>query len=153
MRFAIKLVSVLLVVLVLIPYQVFATNDDGTNRQIVRYDDGSYMVIDTYYINTRATSTRAGYKTYTRYSAVNQIQWVATLSATFEYDNHTAVCLGCSCNVEISDTNWYTESKSASKNGATATAQVTMARTFLGIKVNTEAIDLSLTCLPNGDFA
>ena len=152
MKYAIKILSALLIVVILLPCNAFAANTAECDRQIIYYEDGSYMLIETKYIDTRATSTRVGYRSYTRYSATNQIQWVATLSATFEYDKSTAVCLSSNCDVEITNTNWHLVSKSASKSGATATAQVTMQHKLLGITINTETIDLSLTCSPNGDF-
>lgn len=153
MKYAIKIISALLIAVILLPSNALAANATGSDQQIIRYEDGSYMLIETNYIDTRATSTRVGYRTCTRYSVTNQIQWVATLRATFEYDKTTAVCLNSSCDVEISDSNWQLVSKSANKSGATATAQVTMQHKMLGITINTETIDLSLTCSPNGDFS
>lgn len=152
MRHFTKLVAFIILILFLLPNSTYAANIVDSAQSIIYYDDGSYMIIEIGYIDTRAVSTRVGYKTYTRYRSDDVIQWKATLSATFEYDNSTAICLTSNCEVEISDSNWYLESKSASKSGATATAQVSMSRKFLGLKVNTETIDLSLTCTPNGDF-
>lgn len=152
MKRFIRILSFLLVISLFVPGNAYAASKGYENCEIVYYDDGSYMVIETTYIDTRATSTRVGYRTYTWYSAFNNEEWIATLSATFEYDKTTAVCLSSNCDVEIIDTNWRLESKSASKSGATATAQVTMQHKLLGITINTETIDLSLTCSPNGDF-
>lgn len=152
MKRFLRILSLLLIICLFVPNHAFAESMEHENCEVIYYDDGSYMVIKVTYVDTRATSTRVGYKNYTRYSAFDDEEWTATLSATFEYDNTTAVCLTSNCEVEISDSNWYLESKSASKSGATATAQVTMSRKIMGIKFNTETIDLSLTCTPNGDF-
>lgn len=154
-----KRISILIVVVfilcftVLSPISANASEVKANNPRIIYFDDGSYAVIEIFTLDTRATSTRVGYKTYTYYQADGQVEWIAKLTATFEYDKTTASCVSAYCDITIEDSSWQIGTNNVTRSGATATANVTMLQKFLGITINTESTVISLTCDPNGNFS
>lgn len=120
---------------------------------IIRFDDGSYIVIDLHVLDTRASSTRSSSKEYIYYSNSGEEAWRAELFGTFTYDGSTSVCTASSCTVTISKTSWYAVSKTVGKNGNTATADLVMGNKLLGITVLKREISLTLTCDANGNLS
>ena len=99
----------------------FASNETITD--IEYFDDGSYGVTtEKYAYSLLATSnTITKTKRYKHYDSNNNLDWEASITATFSYNGVTASCTSVSKSHTIYDSSWKLTSSSASKNGATAT--------------------------------
>lgn len=134
-----------------VPFSISATSN--ADREIIYLDDGSYIVITVESIDTRASGTKSGSKSYDCYTSQNELEWRAVLSGTFTYNGTSATCTSSSCNVTIYDTSWYEVSKTVTKSGNTASAVVTMGRKVLGITVSKKDYPLSLSCDKDGNLS
>ena len=120
---------------------------------IIYLENGYYITIECSTIATRATSTKTGSKTYVCRASDGTEEWRAVLSGTFTYTGSSATCTASSCSVSITNTNWYVISKTASKSGNTATAELTMGRKLLGITIDKDTISMQLTCSASGTLS
>lgn len=127
----------------------------GTTEQnhVIYFEDGSYVEISITQLETRATNTKNGYKTYTFYDASDNIEWKAKLSATFTYTGSTSTCTSANCTVTIYESKWYEISNSTTRSGATATTHLTMGKRFLGITTSKPEYTITLTCDKNGNLS
>lgn len=134
------------------PLHSYATNTIET-PSVIYLDDGSYITITVSEIETRASGTKTGKKTYTCTANSGTVCWDATLTGTFTYTGSSATCTYSDCSVTIYENNWYTVSKSAAKSGNTATATVTMGRKVLGITIAKDTYNMVLSCDANGNLS
>lgn len=148
-----SIILVALLVVTLMPIQTFATTDIRENSNVVYYEDGSYVIIELTYKETRASGTKTASKTYKYYNSDDVEQWRAVLSGTFSYTGSSATCTASSCNVTISNSAWYVVSKSATKSANVAIGEVTIGRKFLGITVDKESATIRITCDANGNLS
>ena len=147
-----RFVCFLLLFAMLLPTNVFAA-EAAVDTQIIYLEDGSYITIEITTAKTRATSTTTGRKTYT-YNGNDGVElWRVILSGSFTYNGTTSACANANCSVSITDDAWYVISKTSGKSGSSATADVTMGRKLLGITVNKETINITLTCDANGNLS
>ena len=123
---------------------------DQTKVAIEYFEDGSYIVtvIETVF-SSRSTKTKTITEYY--YDASNNLDWKASLTASFYYDGSTSSCTSASIGHQIYDTSWRLTSSSCSKNSATATGNFTFKKYSLGIPIKTVNKTLTLTCDPNGN--
>lgn len=152
MKKAISLITVLVLVLGLLPYSANATANTKT-EDIIRLDNGYYLVVEIVSVENRATSIKSGSKVYTCKDSNGAEQWRATLSGTFTYTGTSATCTSSGCTTSVSNSSWYEVSKSAGKSGSSATAEVTMGEKFLGITINKETVSMKLTCSVTGSLS
>ena len=130
------------------PLEVFA----GETERI-EFEDGSYFTIQIEESGARASGTKTGTKTYTYNSSSGTALWKATVRGTYTYNGSSATCTASSCDVTIYNSDWYVVSKSASKNGNSATASVTMGQKILGITASKKTASIKLTCDANGNLS
>lgn len=139
-----------LLVICLLPVETFAAEN-----RVVYYDDGSYDVI-TITVDmkaTRATGTKTGMITKDRRNSDGELEWRASMKATFTYDGSTSRCTSVdSPSVVIYDNTWSLDSKSCSKSGNTATGNITMAKKLL-LGSGKVPITLTLSCDKNGNLS
>lgn len=139
-----------LLVICLLPVETFAAEN-----RVVYYDDGSYEVI-TITVDmkeTRATGTKTGMITKDRRNSDGELEWRASMKATFTYDGSTSRCTSVdSPSVVIYDNTWSLDSKSCSKSGNTATGNITMAKKLL-LGSGKVPITLTLSCDKNGNLS
>ena len=152
MKYINKIIIYLLVILSLVPFNVHATNAE-VNGNIINFSDGSYITIETASLDMRATSTKTGKRIYTYRNSDGDEQWKAVLTGTYTYTGSTSSCISSTCDVTITNTNWYIIFKTTGKSGNTATANLTMGRKLLGIKVDEELLNMKLTCDANGNLS
>lgn len=119
----------------------------------VYFEDGSYLTIIVEQVESRAAGTVTGNKTYTYAASDGDVKWKAVLHGTFSYTGSAASCTSSSCDVTIYNSSWYVVSKTASKSGATATADVTVGFKFLGITTEKIPISIRLKCDANGNLS
>lgn len=151
-----RLLSIALLVALLItllPTNTYAAVNTEVDEGMIYLDDGSYITVALTWTDTRASGTRTGSKTYTCKSSAGEELWSAVLRGTFTYTGSSASCTAASCDVTISNTNWYVVSKSAAKSGNAAVGELTMGRKFLGITVDKESINIHITCDANGNLS
>lgn len=150
-----KSIALLLIFTFLFSYLPVASNavDGYQNKNIIVFEDGSYIVIQMDELSSRAASTKSGSKTYNYYDASDNLEWQAKLSASFTYDGVTSSCTSASCTVTTYDSKWYEISNSTTRSGNTATTALTMGKKFLGITVSKPEYTLTLTCDKDGNLS
>ena len=148
-----KIAILVVLVLAMFPVSVFAAEDIQNTNDIIYLEDGSYITIELVVMESRASGTKSGSKTY-RYKDSDGVElWNATLTGTFSYTGSSATCTASSVSVSIINDKWYTVSKSATKSGASAIGEVTMGRKVLGITITKETTNMRLTCSASGTLS
>ena len=135
----------------MIPFPGFAT--ETSERETIVFEDGSYMTETIIEVSTRASGTKTGSKVKRYYDADGNLEWTATLTGTFTYTGSSSTCTASSCSVTVSNSAWYTVSKSANKSGTTANATVVMGKKVLGVTVTKASANVSLSCDANGNLS
>ena len=151
-----RLLSIALLITLLItllPTNTYAAANSEIDTSIIYLDDGSYITVELTWADTRATNTKTATKTYTNKNSSGEEQWRAVLRGTFTYTGTTVACTAASCDVTITNTNWYIVSKSATKSGNAAVGELTMGRKFLGITVDKVPVSMRITCDANGNLS
>ena len=134
------------------PIAGFAS-EHTTECVVTMFEDGSYMTESIISNPMRASGTKSASKNKTYYDSQGNAKWMATVSGTFAYTGSTSTCSSASCSVTIYDADWYTISKSATKSGNTAIANVTIGEKLLGVKVNEVSTSVSLKWDSNGNLS
>ena len=137
---------VIAVFLLAIPSGYVSAEVKTRNKDVILLTDGGYLIIEVSSESSITRATTSTSKTCSRYDENDEIQWKATLNGVFTYDGITASCTSSSCTITIYKSSWYTISKTAWKEANSAKATCEMGWKLLGVTVNRETIDLSLTC-------
>lgn len=151
-----RLFTILTVVLLLVsmlPVSTFAATQTQKTDSIIYLDNGCYITVELSVAETRASGTKTASKTYTFRGSDGVEEWRAVLRGTFSYTGSSATCTAASCDVTITDTDWYIVSKAATKSSASAVGELTMGRKWLGITVDKESISMRITCDANGNLS
>lgn len=115
------------------------------------YDDGSYGVISIQKDHAKS-NTVTETKTYKYYDSSNNLNWKASITASFTYNGVTASCTSVSKSHTIYDNSWKCTASNCSKSGATATGNFTFKHYVLLIPNKTINKTLTLTCDKNGNI-
>lgn len=150
-KFCLLLAFCLLIAFV--PVNAFAVQSKESVINTIRFDDGSYITIETDTIESRSGYSASGRRLYTYYSSTDVKKWEATLFATFVYNGTTCSCASSDIQVNILDSAWYIVSKEPGRNGNVATGELTMGYKFLGITTTKKTIEMSITCDANGNLS
>ena len=153
MKTCIKSLIVALLIAALLPINTLAATDTQKDPNTIYLDNGSYITVELSSIESRASGTKTGSKTYTYRGNDGAEEWRAVLKGTFTYTGSSATCTSVSCNVTITDTAWYTVSKTTSKSGGSALCELIMGRKFLGITIGKETVNMRITCDANGNLS
>lgn len=153
MKKYIRFITTVLLLMTMLPVCCFAKSTPVGTTEILYLDDGSYITIELKQTESRASGTKTASKTYTHYSNSGSENWRAVLRGTFSYTGSSATCTAASCDVTITDADWYVVSKTATKNGNSATGELTMGRKFLGITIDKETVSMRLSCDANGNLS
>ena len=151
-----RIFSCLLMVALLVavlPQYALAEEPACGPAKIIYMENGDYIVVTTEVYETRATQTKSANKKYSYTTSNGDVEWIITLNGTFTYTGTTSTCTASSCTVTVNDNSWYVVSKTASRSGSTATANVTMGRKLLGITIAKDDYTLTLTCDKNGNLS
>ena len=130
-----------------------SAKENEKSEDVIYFDNGDYLVISITESVARASGRKSGKTTSNYYGEDGVREWSAVLSGTFTYNGSSAACTASSCSVSISDTAWYVISKTASKSGSTATANLTMGRKLLGVTINKVPVTMTLSCDANGNLS
>lgn len=153
MKYMRCLIAFILLFALFLPTQVMAAEVTTYTEDVIYFEDGSYITMELTVIESRASTTKSGSKSYICRGGNDDELWRATLTGTFSYTGTSSVCTASSCSVKITDTDWYTISKNASRTSNYAYADVTMGKKFLGITVEEESISIKLTCDRYGNLS
>lgn len=148
-----SLVTFILLFAMFMPTNVQAAEATKQVEEVIYLDDGYYITVELTEIESRATNTKSGSKTYVFHGSDGNEEWRAVLSGTFTYTGSSSTCTDSRCVITVTDTDWYLISKSAGKSGSSATATVTMGRKFMGVQLEEETTNLTLTCDKNGKLS
>jgi hypothetical protein len=146
-----RAIAILLLIAILPPMQVHAAESEKT-IEVIYYEDGSYITIETYSLETRAAYSKTGQRVLTYRNSAGEELWEAVLRGSFTYDGSTSSCTSSSCTVTITNTSWYTISKVASKSGNTARVDLKMGRRLSGITIQEKVFVITLSCDANGNL-
>ena len=147
-----KILALLLLVSLLITPSIPKVSAAEADESVIRFSDGSYILIETVVTESRSTSSKNASRYYTYYDLLDNEKWKVTLSASFTYTGSSATCTSSNVTVGISDSAWYIVSKSASKSTNVASCDVTMGYKFLGITTDKKTVHLTITCDANGNL-
>lgn len=98
-------------------------------------------------------NTVTGSKSVPFYNPDGVLQWTATLTGYFTYDGVTSSCTGASCSISVQNGNWSESANNPYYSGNSAFASVTMVRKFLFVVLQTESINITLTCDATGHLS
>ena len=132
-----------------LPVNGFSVTEE---KKVTYFDDGSYLVETISIVHGRASDTVSGNKASVHYDSDGSTNWKVVVNGTFTYANGVPICRSSTCSVTIYDSAWYTVSKSASKSGASAIANVAMGQKVLGVTVKEVSKTVTLTCDGNGNL-
>lgn len=125
-------------------------------RDVIYYADGSYTVItieESISSVARTTSSKTGTKYYDHYTSGGQLQWKVALKATFTFNGTTSLCTSVQTPVvSIYANDWSVNSKSSSRSGNTATANVEMKKSGL-LGSRKYPVTFTLLCDKNGNLS
>lgn len=148
-----KVVAILLaliLVLAVMPIQAVAV--EVVASEIEYLPGGGYIETVTTESTYWASGMKTGSKVKRYVDSDGTELWNIRLQGTFSYTGTAATCTNAVCNVTVLANNWYVVSKSASKSGAKASADVTMGMKVLGITVSKSSYQLTLACDKNGNL-
>lgn len=131
--------------------QCFAIEND-IQSEIEYLEDGGYIITTTEELGTRATKTKIGSRTQSKYDSNNTLEWQIVLRGEFTYTGSTASCTAVTIAVNIYNTTYSKVSSSSSRSGNTAYGTAVIAKKALGITISTDTYNLSLSCDANGNF-
>ena len=125
----------------------------ASSETIYYLEDGSYIIVTLEQTAARNGSNTSSRTTYSYYSTSNELCWTATLAATFNYTGTSATCTSAICTTKIYNSNWYEISNTTTRSGGTATTNLTMGKSLLGVQIETGSRTITLTCDKNGNIS
>lgn len=137
----------------LLPVSAAYASQTEEIEDVIYFENGDYIVVTLESVSARTSGTKTVSKTHTYRNSDGDALWAGKLTATFAYTGTSATCTAASCSVTIYDSAWYSVSKTASKSGNTATANINMACKRLGVVVSRENCIIKLTCDRNGNIS
>ena len=135
------------------PYSVFAEIDAGAIQSVTQLDNGCFLVEGKASVLRGGTNWTTESKVYYFTNPDGVVQWTATIIGTFYYNGTTSWCTNSTCNTSVQHGNWSEAANTPSYVGNAAFASVTMVRKVLFIVVQTENLNLTLTCDANGNVS
>lgn len=155
-----KIISIIIAAITVLSFTstVFAAETEQNTTSIEYLEDGSYFAItleDEMPSNgmTLLSSSVTKSKTYTYYSSNGEKKWYVKVTGSFTYGNGTSKCTKSSVTAGSYTDSWKITSKSASKNGSTATAKATAKQYYNGSVIKTINKSIKLTCSATGKFS
>ena len=160
-----KLICVLLVALICLGTALGVWADDGSsvnNLELVSetveyYEDGSTLVISVFVEPIRSRSNlynRLGRKVYEYRDADGDILWTFAVTGEFRVlEGASVTCISASCSTEIFDEAWVCTRKYAETSGSWAIANGEFERSLLGIVIDRDTVQVSLTCDVYGNLS
>ena len=134
-------------------YPYFSGIDLSSVQSIILLDNGAYLIEGKASEQFSSRSVKDGSKSVYYTDSNGVLQWTATLYGTFYYDGTTSYCTDAYCITSVQSGNWSESANNSSHSGNAAFASVTMVRKFLFIVVETETVNITLTCDASGNLS
>lgn len=119
-------------------------------------EDGSSIITSVYeeVVQTRSNIyTKTGSKVDRYVSTEGETVWSLTVHGEFRIiEGASVTCTSASCSTAIYNDAWNCTRKSASPSGNQAVANGQFQKTLLGIVVDTENVNVTLSCDPYGNL-
>ena len=131
----------------------FMDIDSSLIESVTYLDNGNILVKGKVAVLRSGVRWTTDSVTYHYLDANGVILWSATLTGTFYYDGTVSYCTNSSCTTSVQHGNWSETANTPSYAGNAAFASVTMVRKVLFIVVQTENLNLTLTCDANGNVS
>ena len=160
-----KLICVLLVVLICRGAACGVWADDSSsvnNLELVSetveyYEDGSMLVISVFekmMLSRSNLYNRVGRKVYEYHNANGTILWTFAVTGEFRVlEGASVTCISASCSTEIFDEAWACTRRYAETSGSWAIAHGEFTQTLLGIVIDRDTVQVSLTCDVYGNLS
>lgn len=149
-RFLTLVLALCLSAMVLIIPSAAADGDHAT--QIIRFEDGSYVIITIEYdqpqgeiASLASRYSKEGSKNYSSYNSSDELLWTFRVHGTFTYNGTTAKATAATYSYTIYDSSWSFVKGNSSYSGATATAKGSFKKLLIP-----NSVTLNLTCSPTG---
>lgn len=144
-------------------FQISIVSADSYSHTFEYFEDGSYIetVIDTddtisshqsFRIAASQSTSKTKTKTVYFKNRSGATQWYVRVTGNFTYGSGKAICTKSSVTAVSNVSPWKITSKSASKNGATASASATATQYLDGTKIQQMTRKVTLTCTSTGKF-
>ena len=162
-----RLISVLCSILLILSCFVFVPSVDASESEesgelvlvseTVKYlEDGSSIITSVYeeVVQTRSNLyTKTGSKVDRYVSTEGETVWSLTVHGEFRIvEGASVTCTSASCSTAIYNDAWSCTRKSAFPSGNQAVANGQFQKTLLGIVVDTENVNVTLSCDPYGNL-
>ena len=119
-------------------------------------EDGSSIITSVYeeVVMTRSNLyDKTGSKVYRFRNADGEVLWALTVHGEFQViEGASVTCTSASCSTSIYNDAWSCTRKSAAPSGSQAVATGQFQKTLLGIVVDTENVNVTLSCDPYGNL-
>lgn len=129
--------------------------DGNDSPQVIKFDDGSYVVITIEYDQPQGGAalfsskfSKEGSKNYSYYDSSDELAWTFRVHGTFTYDGSSSEATDADYSYSIYDSDWSFVKGSASYSDATATATGSFKRLLIP-----NSVTLTLTCSPSGKLS
>lgn len=125
--------------------------------ETVKYlEDGSSIITSVYEEVVQPRSklyTKTASKVDRYVSTEGEIVWSLTVHGEFRVIEGASVsCVSASCSSQVFHENWSCTQKSAAPSGSQAVANGQFQKTLLGIVLDTENVNVTLSCDPYGNL-
>lgn len=147
-----SLVLAVILVVSMLSTECFAITTESQS-EIRYFNDDGYIVTTIEEVETRATNSKTGTKTNSKYNSDGSLEWQIILRGVFTYTGTTSTCKESTIAVNIYASNCSEVSRSATKSGNTASGSATISRKVLGVTVATNTYPISLSCDKNGNLS
>ena len=139
----------------MVPNKAFAATGTGSTECVLYNEDGSSLTIKLMVadVEPMALMPKTANKMISYSTANGDEEWRAVLSGTFAYDGTYSTCSASNWKVTITNDAWYVISKQTGKSGNTATGELVMGRRFLGVKIDEQTINITITCDERGNIS
>lgn len=128
-----------------------SVNTENTNKEIIYYEDGSYIIIsifeeETLPLQARTPSTKTATKHVIKYDKDDVTLWEYILEGTFSIEiGRSAVCTNASYTVDIYKDSWKFSDGDAYTLNNIGYGVGTFKKKLLGVTIQTVEIDLSIS--------
>ena len=143
-----KVFSLVTAVMLIFCLALPAFASEQEEKQILPFEDGSYIVVTLRADNRTRATTPASTKTYTYYNSEDERQWSYTLRAVFTYNGINAEAVSAEASYTIYNREWSLTESDPHCQGAYAIADAT----FESSSDGSRSITVRLYCDGHGNI-
>lgn len=152
-KHVLRLLVICLVITCLLPVSASAAGRTAAGATAADDLDGSAFTQETTY-TVQPNGAKIGQTTYEFRRSDGAPLWQITVTATFTYNASGGRCVYVyTPSVVVYDSDWCVVSRSAARDGDTATGNITMGRKLLSGSISELPVTLTLSCDKNGNLS